>query len=144
MDLVVFNRYVTAMSLFYLRLTGNQEEIYKTLEPFYEDFRKLVFRKSDGTFIMTHMDEFVSELLTKDSVCDTILPRISKRQVINFGIGFGGTGSVGPQSQSTRGGFIEGVDGRRVDGGRRALAGNTDGRIREEPGKGRGQGLEKG
>ncbi len=69
------------MSLFYLRLTGSQEEIYKTLEPFYEDYRKLVFRKSDGTFILTHMDEFVSDLLTKDSVCDTILPRISKRQV---------------------------------------------------------------
>ncbi len=44
------------MSLFYLRLIGTSEEIYKTLEPFYEDYRKLIIRKTDGTFAITYLD----------------------------------------------------------------------------------------
>lgn len=55
------------------------------------------------------MDEFVSDLLTKDSVCDTILPRISKRQVVNIRLGFGGAECVGAKNQSFGGGFTEGV-----------------------------------
>ncbi|CAG8806804.1 18195_t:CDS:1, partial [Racocetra fulgida] len=35
-----------------------------------------------GGFIITHMDEFIDELLREDRVCDTILPRITKRYVL--------------------------------------------------------------
>jgi hypothetical protein len=66
---------------------------------------------------MTHMDEFVSDLLNKDSVCDTILPRISKRQVIGMWLGFGGVGCIGAKSQSIGVWFREGVGGGAVRGG---------------------------
>jgi hypothetical protein len=32
-------------------------------------------------FTLTHVDEFIDELLTKDYCCDTALPRIQKRSV---------------------------------------------------------------
>ncbi len=34
-------KYLTAVALFYLRLVGSAEDIYKTLEPFLLDRRKL-------------------------------------------------------------------------------------------------------
>jgi pre-mRNA-splicing factor 38A len=37
---------------------------------------------------ITHVDEFVDELLTQDRVCEIILPRIPKRHVLE------GTGEV--------------------------------------------------
>ena len=34
-------------------------------------------------FTLTHVDEFIDELLTKDYSCDTALPRIQKRFVFS-------------------------------------------------------------
>lgn len=42
-------KYVTALAMFYLRLIGRSEEIYQFLEPFYNDNRKLIKRKGDGS-----------------------------------------------------------------------------------------------
>jgi len=36
----------------------------------------------DGAFDIIHMDEFIDSLLRDERVCDTILPRILKRQVL--------------------------------------------------------------
>jgi pre-mRNA-splicing factor 38A len=36
----------------------------------------------DGNYEITYMDEFIDELLVSDRVCDTILPRLPKRHVL--------------------------------------------------------------
>ncbi|KAJ3184068.1 hypothetical protein HDU85_001919 [Gaertneriomyces sp. JEL0708] len=75
-------KYLRALGAFYLRLTGSATEIHQQLEPLLLDYRKLRRRDLSGTFSVTFMDEFVDELLRSDRVCDTILPRIAKRHLL--------------------------------------------------------------
>ncbi|XP_022679966.1 pre-mRNA-splicing factor 38 isoform X2 [Setaria italica] len=75
-------KYVRVLGAFYLRLTGTVADVYQYLEPLYNDYRKLRHKLSDGQFALTHVDEFIDELLTKDYSCDTALPRIQKRWVL--------------------------------------------------------------
>lgn len=35
-------------------------------------------------FSLTHVDEVIDDLLTKDYSCDVALPRVQKRLIINF------------------------------------------------------------
>ena len=70
-----------ALGAFYLRLIGTSTEIYKYLEPLYNDYRKLRRMGKMGTFDIIHMDEFIDILLRDDRVFDVILPRILKRRV---------------------------------------------------------------
>ncbi|ESR46725.1 pre-mRNA-splicing factor 38 [Citrus sinensis] len=72
-------KYVRVLGAFYLRLTGTDIDIYRYLEPLYNDYRKLRQKSGDGRFILTHVDEVIDELLTKDYSCDIALPRIKKR-----------------------------------------------------------------
>eukprot|EP01080_Neovahlkampfia_damariscottae_P004326 gene4326-7682_t len=72
-------KYLTALGCFYLRLTGKPIDIYKTLEPLYSDYRKLRKRIVSGQYIITHMDEFIEDLLTKDYCCDIALPFLPRR-----------------------------------------------------------------
>lgn len=81
---------------YYYRLTAPSEDVYKNLEPLYNDYRKIRFRNVDGSMnpflkmvciqiffpdaTIIHVDEFIDELLTKKNVCDIALPRIQKRQ----------------------------------------------------------------
>lgn len=75
-------KYLTALAAFYIRMTGTSVEVYKKLEPLLLDRRKLRKRGADGCYYLTYMDEFVDELLNSDRVCDTILPRLTKRYVL--------------------------------------------------------------
>ncbi|KAJ3050703.1 hypothetical protein HK097_008309 [Rhizophlyctis rosea] len=75
-------KYLRALGAFYLRLTGTSHEIYSYLEPLYADSRKLRRRLNSGAFELFHMDEFIDELLRSDRVCDTILPRLQRREVL--------------------------------------------------------------
>ncbi|KAJ3304600.1 Pre-mRNA-splicing factor 38A [Kappamyces sp. JEL0829] len=75
-------KYLAALAVFYLRLTGTSLEVYQTLEPLLEDRRKLRKRLPDGSYKLTFMDEFVDELLHSDHSCDTILPRLTKRYIL--------------------------------------------------------------
>jgi len=75
-------KYVTALGCFYLRLIGKPEDVYSYFEPLYNDYRKIRYRETDGKYRLIHVDELVDELLLKEAVCDTILPRIPKRQVL--------------------------------------------------------------
>lgn len=75
-------KYLTALGVFYLRLVGSSLEVYKYLEPLLEDKRKLRKRMSDGSYFLTYLDEFVDELLHSDHSCDTILPRLTKRYIL--------------------------------------------------------------
>ena len=74
-------KYLRALAAFYVRLTFDPADIYKTLEPFLEDSRKLRRRRKE-TYVLVHMDEFVDELLTKGRVCATSLWKIPIRQLL--------------------------------------------------------------
>ena len=74
-------KYMRALGAFYLRLIGTPLEVYKYLEPLYNDFRKLRRMDKMGNFDVIHMDEFIDILLREDRVFDVILPRILKRRV---------------------------------------------------------------
>lgn len=72
-------KYLRALAAFYVRLTFDAVDIYKTLEPLLLDYRKLKRRMRD-TFVLTYMDQFVDDLLTKDRVCGTSLWKLPSRQ----------------------------------------------------------------
>ncbi|PSS03050.1 Pre-mRNA-splicing factor like [Actinidia chinensis var. chinensis] len=75
-------KYVRVLGAFYLRLTGTDIDVYRYLEPLYNDYRKLRRQLPDGNFSLTHVDEIIDELLTKDYSCDIALPRIKKRWTV--------------------------------------------------------------
>lgn len=74
-------KYVRALAAFYVRLTFEPADIYKTLEPFLEDARKLRRRRKE-VYVLIHMDEFVDELLTKDRSCGTSLWKLPSRRLL--------------------------------------------------------------
>mmetsp|Transcript_19766 Transcript_19766/g.24926 ORF Transcript_19766/g.24926 Transcript_19766/m.24926 type:complete len:389 (+) Transcript_19766:130-1296(+) len=74
-------KYVRALGMFYLRLTGRPADIYEKLEPMYNDYRKLKFRNPTDWKLM-YVDEFVDELLREERVCGIALPRLPKREML--------------------------------------------------------------
>ena len=46
------------------------------------DYRKIRIQDREGSFHLSHMDEFIDSLLHEDRVCDTQLPRLAKRYVL--------------------------------------------------------------
>lgn len=72
-------KYLTALGCFYIRLIGYPQDAYKSLEPLYQDYRKLRFRNIDGSFSIIHMDEYIDNLLNAEVYLDTLLPHILKR-----------------------------------------------------------------
>eukprot|EP01101_Sappina_pedata_P000722 TRINITY_DN10914_c0_g1_i1.p1 TRINITY_DN10914_c0_g1~~TRINITY_DN10914_c0_g1_i1.p1 ORF type:complete len:347 (-),score=95.79 TRINITY_DN10914_c0_g1_i1:78-1118(-) len=70
--------YVRLLGAFYLRLVGKPIDIYQYLEPLYNDYRP-VRKKGNSGISIVHIDEFIDELLTDESCCDTALPRLPKR-----------------------------------------------------------------
>ncbi|KAI1417275.1 PRP38 family-domain-containing protein [Hypoxylon sp. FL1857] len=74
-------KYLRALACFYVRLTRRAENVYKTLEPFLEDKRKLRRKGRAGTSL-TYVDQFVDDLLTKDRVCATSLWQMPKREIL--------------------------------------------------------------
>lgn len=75
-------KYVRALGAMYMRLVGTSMDCYNYLEPLYNDYRKIRRRNKMGKMELSHMDEFIDELLREDRACDVILPRIQKRQVL--------------------------------------------------------------
>ncbi|KAH9980125.1 PRP38 family-domain-containing protein [Lactifluus volemus] len=74
-------KYLRALAALYIRMTFRAVEVYEILEPLLKDYRKLRYREQTG-YSLTYIDEFVDRLLNEDRVCDIILPRISKRAVL--------------------------------------------------------------
>lgn len=60
-------------------MTASSLEVWKKLEPLYNDYRKLRMIDRAGKFFVITMDEFIDNLLREDRYLDVILPRISKR-----------------------------------------------------------------
>ncbi|KAI7240953.1 PRP38-domain-containing protein [Hortaea werneckii] len=72
-------KYLRALAAFYIRLAWEKdEEVYTTLEPYLTDMRKLKRRTREG-WALTHVDEFIDDLLIKSRVCATTLPKINPR-----------------------------------------------------------------
>lgn len=101
------SRYLRALAAMYVRMTFHAVEVYEILEPLLKDFRKLRLRNMsqymlissdhshpkidlDGYFL-TYIDEFVYQLLTEERVCDIVMPRIQKREILEE------TGELGPR-----------------------------------------------
>jgi len=74
-------KYLRALALFYVRLTRPAADVYRTLEPFLEDRRKLRRRGRAGP-TLTFVDEFVDDLLVKERVCATSLWKMPARDVL--------------------------------------------------------------
>ncbi|TLD33800.1 hypothetical protein PspLS_01348 [Pyricularia sp. CBS 133598] len=74
-------KYLRALAIFYVRLTRSSADVFRTLEPFLEDRRKLRRKGRAGTSL-TYMDEFADDLLTKDRVCATSLFKLTRRDVL--------------------------------------------------------------
>ncbi|EFW98794.1 RNA-binding protein [Grosmannia clavigera kw1407] len=74
-------KYLRALALFYVRLTRPADAVYRTLEPFLADRRKLRRRGRAGT-TLTFVDDFVDDLLVKPRVCATSLWKLPSRDVL--------------------------------------------------------------
>lgn len=94
-------KYVRVLGAFYLRLTGTDIDVYRYLEPLYNDYRKLRLKSPDGQFSLTHVDEVIDELLTKDYSCDIAMPRIKKRWTLES------IGSLDPRKSALEDDFEE-------------------------------------
>ncbi|ORX92373.1 PRP38-domain-containing protein [Basidiobolus meristosporus CBS 931.73] len=75
-------KYLRSLAAFYFRLVGSSKEIYQYLEPLLTDYRKLRYRTTSGSGELVYMDQFIDQLLHEDRVCDIILPRLLKREVL--------------------------------------------------------------
>ncbi|TAQ85806.1 hypothetical protein B7494_g5873 [Chlorociboria aeruginascens] len=74
-------KYLRALACFYIRLTRKAPDVYRLLEPFLEDKRKLKRKTRIGTSL-TFMDQFVDDLIVKERVCATTLWKMPKREVL--------------------------------------------------------------
>ncbi|KZT69058.1 PRP38-domain-containing protein, partial [Daedalea quercina L-15889] len=83
-------KYLRALSIMYIRMTFRSVEVYEILEPLLKDYRKLRYRGMNG-YSLTYIDEFVDNLLVEERVCDIILPRLTKRDVLED------NGELGPR-----------------------------------------------
>jgi pre-mRNA-splicing factor 38A len=75
-------KYLSALAAFYVRLTFDAVDVYKTLEPLLADYRKLRRRTRDGGYVLTYLDQFVDDLLTKERVCGTSLRKLPQRSLL--------------------------------------------------------------
>ncbi|EPY52196.1 U4/U6 X U5 tri-snRNP complex subunit Prp38 [Schizosaccharomyces cryophilus OY26] len=71
-------KYIRALAAFYIRLTWPDPDVYQALEPLLNDYRKLRVRDHNG-FYVSHMDEFIDDLLNEETVCDVTLPPLMSR-----------------------------------------------------------------
>lgn len=83
-------KYLRALGAFYLRLVGSPVEVYTKLEPLYRDYRKLRIVDRSHKFSVIHMDELIDNLLREERVFDVILPRLTKRFILE------NNGDIGP------------------------------------------------
>ncbi|KAG9010118.1 Pre-mRNA-splicing factor 38A [Tulasnella sp. JGI-2019a] len=81
-------KYLRALAAMYIRMTFRAVEVFELLEPLLKDFRKLRMRSMAG-YTLTFVDEFVDSLLNEERVCDIILPRLTKRDVLEETEGLG-------------------------------------------------------
>jgi len=99
-------KYLRALAAMYIRMTFHAVDVYELLEPLLKDYRKLRTRNSGG-YSLTFIDEFAFELLTEERVCDIILPRLQKRQILED------NDQIGPRKSH----LLVAMEDRSEDGG---------------------------
>ncbi|KAL9714935.1 hypothetical protein Ac2012v2_001595 [Leucoagaricus gongylophorus] len=102
-------KYLRALAAMYVRMTFRAVEVYEILEPLLKDFRKLRLRNMSGYFL-TFIDEFVYQLLTEERVCDIVMPRLQKREILEE------TGELGPRKSR----LLDAMEGGDENGSVRA------------------------
>ncbi|KAG5341982.1 hypothetical protein C0989_006131 [Termitomyces sp. Mn162] len=95
------NKYLRALAALYIRLTFRAVDVYELLEPLLKDYSKIRLRGMGG-YSLTFMDEYVYSLLTEERVCDIILPRLPKRQVLEE------NGDLGPRKSR----LLDAIEGK--------------------------------
>ena len=75
-------KYIRLIGLFYLRLVGSAEEVYTTCEKMLADYRKVILRLHDGSYEVVYMDDVVDDMMRKEIMFDVVLPRLTKRHVL--------------------------------------------------------------
>ncbi|KAF8582198.1 PRP38-domain-containing protein [Ramaria rubella] len=99
-------KYLRALAVMYIRMTFRAVDVYDLLEPLLKDYRKIRLRSMAG-YTLTFMDEFVDQLLNEERVCDIILPRISKREILED------AGEIGPRKSRLLD-VMEGVNDQKI------------------------------
>ena len=69
-------KYLTVLAAMYVRLVSQPLVVWKHLEPLLNDYRKIVVRRKDGSYYLTHVDTIVYDLLHEESLFDVHLPRM--------------------------------------------------------------------
>ncbi|KAH0584165.1 Pre-mRNA-splicing factor 38A [Termitomyces sp. 'cryptogamus'] len=109
-------KYLRALAALYIRLTFRAVDVYELLEPLLKDYSKIRLRGMGG-YSLTFMDEYVYSLLTEERVCDIILPRLPKRQVLEE------NGDLGPRKSR----LLDAIEGKSDAG---SELGRSDSRSR--------------
>ncbi|KAL1758609.1 PRP38 family-domain-containing protein [Schizophyllum commune] len=97
-------KYLRALAAMYIRMTFRAVDVYELLEPLLKDYRKIRYRDMGG-YRLTFIDEFVDSLLTEERVCDIILPRLQKREILEE------NGEIGPRKSR----LLDALEGRSDD-----------------------------
>lgn len=99
-------KYLRALAAMYIRMTFRAVEVYEILEPLMKDYRKLRYRDMAG-YSLVFFDEFIYQLLNDERVCDIILPRLPKRQILEE------SGELGPRKSR----LLEAMEGKSEHAG---------------------------
>ncbi len=75
-------KYLNAIALLYLRLILKGVDAFETLEPFYNDNRKLRLRNMIGEFSIIYVDQFIDNLLRQQIFMGISLPFLPKRAAL--------------------------------------------------------------
>ncbi|KAM5531832.1 hypothetical protein V8D89_014531 [Ganoderma adspersum] len=108
-------KYLRALAVFYIRMTFQSAEVYEILEPLLKDYRKLRHLGMGG-YTLSFMDEFVDQLLNDERVCDLILPRLTKRDVLEE------LGDIGPRKSR----LLDAMEGKSGHERSRSRSRSTD------------------
>ncbi|CAE6502430.1 unnamed protein product [Rhizoctonia solani] len=135
-------KYLRALAAMYIRMTFPGVEVYELLEPLLKDYRKLRLRNMGKSgYSLTYIDEFVDKLLTEERVCDIILPRLAKREVLEETEGLAPRTSVllnamaGKSGSDDEGGNKARKRSESVDSGRSVSRGRSLSRSRSAKSK---------
>ena len=75
-------KHVRVLAALYVRLSARRPaDVYKSLEPWLVDYRKLRYRDM-YEWKLIHVDEFIHSLLTQSRVCGISLPRLTARKTL--------------------------------------------------------------
>ncbi|PSR90575.1 hypothetical protein PHLCEN_2v4868 [Hermanssonia centrifuga] len=120
-------KYLRALAAMYIRMTFGAAEVYEILEPLLKDYRKIRLRNMGG-YSLTFMDDFVDSLLHEERVCDIILPRITKRDVLED------NGEIGPRKSR----LLDAMEGKVEKDRSRSPSGSRSQSRSRSPSRGRG------